>query len=476
MSKKKRRPAKPARQESANRYKTPKYVEYIFSAEIGILSADAVLPEITDGEVVAALRELVGQVTRSKGLPRYREQPQDTAGLIGWLIVQNWDEILSKRRKLSPKEIVGCLEVVIESVETRMRKPNQRKYLNYLKKFMKRAGVSIEARSISELEEEDDEMFYDLDGMSLAEVGQLWLQKPDIWGIEDAFENKAHAQIVGGQAEQVITLCAELLEQAGEPYTRAILLTVQGKAYRHLGQTEKAMDILSMARSLDEGFFGSRHAMAEIYYEQGQYEQAIEVWRECLGGDRYDAYIYEQIARSYRQMGDLAGEETAWRGMLKVKERPGCIGLLARLFRGHQSVSTLMHLADCLQRQGKMDDVQAINDRLKRARPHPRDPFEDWVYWVRFRLEHQYKIEKMLSLLHGTRQYSGHLIWSELLLACVYDWLDQPRQSAPLWKSARQKLLNAPHGLVLSDTRDILGDLLPASSRLFTLTTEIEKE
>ncbi len=190
MSRKKRRPAKPARQKSTDKYRLPRYIEFLFAIELSILNADTILPKLTDGEVVAALRKLLGQVNKSKGLPDYQEQPTDSEALIAWLIVQNWTDLFSRRRKLSRKEMIGCLETVIESAETRMRKPNRRKYLNYLKKFMKRAGVSVEAIPLSEFEADDD-IFYDLNSMSLAEVGQLWLQKPDSLGIDDAFENKA---------------------------------------------------------------------------------------------------------------------------------------------------------------------------------------------------------------------------------------------------------------------------------------------
>ena len=50
-SKRGRRTAKPKKN-----YRTEKYVEYIFHAEVGILQAATLLPELTDGEVLDALR------------------------------------------------------------------------------------------------------------------------------------------------------------------------------------------------------------------------------------------------------------------------------------------------------------------------------------------------------------------------------------------------------------------------------------
>jgi hypothetical protein len=472
MSAKKKKPAKLPAQKSTDRYQTSKYVEYIFTAELSILNADSILPQLTDGKVAAALQKLAGQV-KAQGLPHYLEQPTDTEGLLAWLIVQNWTDLFSRRRKLSQAEMAGCLEAVLESVRLRMRKPNQRYYLTYLKKFIKRAGLSAQAVPLPEREatEIGEEMVHNLDNMSLSDVGHLWQRRPDIWGIEDAFENKAQAQIVAGREEEVITLCDKLLQRASESYFRATLLTVQGKAYHRLGQTEKAVAVLTAARLGNADYLGSRHELAEIYLEQGDHQLAIAAWRECLGGDYYDTSLYHQIALSYRQMGDLAGEESAWRDLLKVRERRS---LVARLFRRHRSVATLAHLADCLERQGKMDEAKRVVAQLERSRPHPDDPFEDWAYWVRHWLEQKKMAESLLVSLQGMRDHLLSPLMSDLLQACVYDWLRQPQRSTPLWRSIRRHLLDRPHGDILSETCEILGSTLPASSRLFELTQEIE--
>ncbi len=61
--------------------------------------------------------------------------------------------------RLSNQDVAGCLETVIESAETHVRKRDERGYLNYLQKFMKRAGVSIQVVPADELEDtelEDD--------------------------------------------------------------------------------------------------------------------------------------------------------------------------------------------------------------------------------------------------------------------------------------------------------------------------------
>ncbi|MCP4371618.1 MAG: hypothetical protein GY797_26375, partial [Deltaproteobacteria bacterium] len=160
---KKRRPARQAvsskkdrldRQISANKsidtakYKSSEYVEYIFTLEMGIFQADTVLLSLTDGHVLAALESLVVQI-RAGGLPHFREQPVEPEGVVTWLMVGNWqEEAFRQLGKLSKEEMIGCLKTVIESVETRSSgQLDNRKYLNYLKKFMKRAGIRLEFAS-----------------------------------------------------------------------------------------------------------------------------------------------------------------------------------------------------------------------------------------------------------------------------------------------------------------------------------------
>jgi hypothetical protein len=174
-------------------------------------------------------------------------------------------------------------------------------------------------------------------------------------------------------------------------------------------------------------------------------------------------------------MGDLAGEEAAWRDLLKVQQRRGCLGFWAKLLRRHRSVATLVQLGDCLYRQGKTDEVDKVLALLARSWPHPSDPFEDWAYWVRYRLEQEKMIDSMLTSLRGSQRHLSQPIWSDLLQACIYDWLEQPGQSAPLWKKVKRQLIGTPRDWALTKTVDILGEILPASSQLFALAQKVQK-
>jgi tetratricopeptide (TPR) repeat protein len=472
MSRKKKRRPQPGRasRQPTKDYRTEKYVEYIFTAELGVFQAATLLPELADGEVLAALEKLAVQV-RSGGLPRFREQPTDTEGLIAWLIVQGWEDLFRRRGRLSPHDMVGCLETVIESAETHMRKPAERSYLEYLAKFMRRAGVSLQVIPVSEFEDaEEEELSYDLGRMSLAELGALWLRNPGSVEIEDSFEDQAHTQIASGQAKQVTRLCQELLEQTQEPDIQATLYTLLGTAYRRLGQPDQAVTMLQSARSSDPTNTYALDELAETYCELGQYEQAIRAWQGCLeDAPGSAAYYYPQIARAYRQIGNLAGEEQAWRDLLKARERRG---FWTRLWRQSQSVAALAQLADCLQRQGKAAEWLKVKRRMEYSWPHPDDPFEDWAYWVRCRLEREQMIESLSGALRDAQKLMPEPAWSQVLQACVYDYMGQPQTSAPIWQSIRRQLSGTARRWVLTQARDIMGELIPRSSLLFDLSKE----
>jgi hypothetical protein len=132
-------------------------------------------------------------------------------------------------------------------------------------------------------------------------------------------------------------------------------------------------------------------------------------------------------------------------------------------------------LADCLRRQGKAE-WQPLAKRIRRARPHHRaDHFQDWAYWVRewMLVDEQDTPLDYLKLLDGRE--SGPVHWIPVLRAVLYDQMGSPRDAAPFWRGVRREIAGKPHDWVLRETRDILGELLPASSQLFDLLGETQK-
>jgi tetratricopeptide (TPR) repeat protein len=450
-------------------YRTERYIQYIFAAELGVLQAATLLPKLTDGETLAALRKL-GADIRSGGLPRFREQPTDTSGLIAWLIVQSWEDLFRQRGRLSNRDMVGCLNVVIESAETRARKPGGRSYLKYLKKFMKRAGIStaVEPASDSAVEE-----FYDLDQMPLVDLSDLWLKEPDLLGADDAFENRAQALIVQGNAEEVLTLGHRLLKRTDDPYVRAILHTVLGTAYRHTGNLEQAVTMFQAAQSPELTYEEALDKLGEVYHELGRYAEAIQAWQQCLVHPHSAPHIHRQIAATYRRMGDLASEEAALHGLIAASKRGGGCLLLGR--RKRDSIAALAQLADCLRRQGKAE-WQPLARRIRRARPHHRaDQFQDWAYWVRewMLVGEQDTPLGYLKLFDGRE--SGPVHWIPVLRAALYDHKGCPRDAALFWRGVQREIASKPYDWVLREAQDILGELLPPSSYLFDLLEKAQQ-
>jgi tetratricopeptide (TPR) repeat protein len=469
MGKKRKRSKQPRQASKPKNYRTEKYVEYIFYAEVGILQAATLLPELTDGDVLAALTKFTGQI-RSSGWPQFQEQPFDADGLIAWLIVQGWEDLFRRRGQLSRRDMVGCLNTVIESAETHVRKPEGRSYLKYLEKFMKRAGVSVELAPPEDFEDEEleEELFYNLDRMSLAELGALWLSKPEFVEAEDAFENQAHAQIVEGEVDEVVALCRQLLKQTDDPYIRALLHTLLGTAYRHLGDLEQAVAMFQAAISPALTYTEALNQLAVTYHEMGQYEQAIQTWQSCLVDPHSAAYFHNKIAHAYRQLGDLAGEEAALRDLVAASKRRGCLFLGWRV---RHSLAALAQLADCLRRQGRESEWQALAARIRRSRPLiPGDHFEDWAYWTREWM----LINKQDVPLARLEAYDGHepgpVRWIPVLRAVLYDQIGRPGDAAPFWRQVRREIAGRPpYAWVLTDTHNILGDLVPPSSQLFEM-------
>lgn len=473
---KRKRAKRGRRSPKTKNYRTEKYIEYIFHAELGIFQAATVLPELTDGEVLNALEKLVARI-RSSGLPRLREQPADTDDIIAWLIVRGWEDLFQRQGRLSQRDMVGVLNTVIESAQTHVSTPARRSYLNYLEKFMQRAGVSLEVVPADEFEFEDEateeELFYDFDRMSLAELGDLMVREPDLLGVDDAFENRAHAHMRDGRADEVIAICRPLLEEADDPYGRAILHTVLGAAYRHQGDLEQAVEEFQAAQSPDLTYTDALDKLAETYREMGQYEQAIETWQQCLEGFtlREGWFFHENIAATYREMGDLEGEEAALRNLVEARKRRGCL-FLGRL-AARDSIAALAKLADCLRRQGRETEAESMAAHIRRMRPHIRiDQFEDWAYWVREWMLIDEQDVPLSHLADVDGQEPGPVHWVPVLRAALYDQIGRPGDAAPFWRQVRREIAGKPYAWALTETRDILGELLPPSSQLFDMIDE----
>jgi hypothetical protein len=451
-------------------YLSEKYVEHIFHIELAVHQAAELMPDLTDGETIDALEDLVTRV-RSQGLPHFEEQPADSKGVVTWLIVQQWEDLFRRKGRLSRKDMVGCLNTVIASAKARMRRRSGRRYLKYLRRFMRRAGVSVKAIPFEALGDAggspEGQAFYNLNEMSLDALGDLFVSEPDVLGVDDAFENRVRGLILEGESDRVITLCRRLLERADEPYPRAILHTQLGMAYRGMDDLEQAVAMFQAAQSSEVTSIHALDELAETYREMERWEQAIATWRQCMEGlmRREQAPFYQEIAVTYRQMGNPNGEEAALRDLVDASKRKGCLFFIKR-----DSIAALGQLAEFLHRHKRESEWQALNKRIRRHLPRIQvDHFEDWAYWVRAWMAVD-TYDRPLSYLESFAGEEPEPIgWITVLRAGLYDRMKQPRDAAPLWRRVQCEIAGSPYAWVLTRTVDILGDLLPASSRLFDI-------
>jgi tetratricopeptide (TPR) repeat protein len=279
--------------------------------------------------------------------------------------------------------------------------------------------------------------------------------------------NRAEAQSLSGKAGKVVTICQGLLEQTDRPYIRIFLSDVLGTAHYYSGDLDQAVEVFEAALSLDMIDTNVMDKLAETYRELGRYEKAIELWQECLVDPGSAAYFYVQIVRAYRQMGDLVGEEAALRDWIVVDKRGGCLlfGWGAR-----PTLAALGQLAGCLRRQGREAEARSLSTRIRRRRPRIRaDSMADWAYWVREWMLAGKQDVPLDYLARFEGQEAGRLRWSLVLRAVLYDQMERPRDAAPFWHRVEREIVGKPNDWVLDEVRDMMGDLVPASSRLFEL-------
>lgn len=154
MAKRKRIPGGGSKLRPIKDYRSPEYVPYIFGAETGILQAWKVEPDIRDGDVRQALRDLISPVQKSGELPETLTRPAreefeiEATGkesLLRELILHNLSLAFEKHGPLDGEDLVGVLKVINGSIGAWNIGMSGRGYLNYLEGFMGQMGASTVA-------------------------------------------------------------------------------------------------------------------------------------------------------------------------------------------------------------------------------------------------------------------------------------------------------------------------------------------
>ncbi len=71
-----------------------------------------------------------------------------------------------------------------------------------------------------------------------------------------------------------------------------------------MGNPEAALEKLDQAVKEDPASFPAWHAMAEIRFDQGNYEQALEAGTIAVGIKEADVHIHTTLSRIWMELGD----------------------------------------------------------------------------------------------------------------------------------------------------------------------------
>jgi hypothetical protein len=64
--------------------------------------------------------------------------------------------------------------------------------------------------------------------------------------------------------------------------------------------------------------------------------------------------------------------------------------------------------------------------------------------------------------------------WNPVLRAVLYEQAGRTDEAAACWRSVEDKIVGQQDDWVLGEVRDVMGDLLPSSSRLFDLVRKTQ--
>ena len=152
MAKRKRKPGGGSKLHPIKDYRSEKYISYIFKTEVGILEAWKMEPDLRDGDVRNALRDLIKTMKRTNQLP-----PELTAGVeksanspLEWRILDRLSGIFQEEAPLTVEETIGVLTEVNHSVGVWNRGMRGQGYLKYIDDFL--GGTGVEVRQLTDEE------------------------------------------------------------------------------------------------------------------------------------------------------------------------------------------------------------------------------------------------------------------------------------------------------------------------------------
>lgn len=145
MAKRKRKPGGGSKLKPVKDYRSDKYTPYIFKAEVGILEAWKMEPDLRDGDVRQTLRNLIRTMKRTNQLPPELTGSTEKSAqtLLEWRILDQLSGTFQEDAPLDVEDTIGILTVVNHSVGAWNRGMRGQEYLKYIDGFLGDTGVEV---------------------------------------------------------------------------------------------------------------------------------------------------------------------------------------------------------------------------------------------------------------------------------------------------------------------------------------------
>jgi hypothetical protein len=143
-------------------YRSERYVMYIMNTETGLLQAGTIEPDLTDGQVIQALEDLIAQLQTPEGFAQLLTAPlpnnPDSSGMesnnkfIQYFVLMNLRLAFERYGPLNAEDTIGILGVIKASVKRWSVGLHRRGYLTYIEGFLGQIGVRVQKLTPAEAE------------------------------------------------------------------------------------------------------------------------------------------------------------------------------------------------------------------------------------------------------------------------------------------------------------------------------------
>jgi hypothetical protein len=148
-------------------YRSERYTIYIANAETGLLQAGTIDPDLTDGDVIQALDDLIARLKQPEGpslllSPAAQDEAQGAEAKVEEehafaqnLVLMNLRSAFERYGPLDAEDVIGILGVIKSSVKKWSTGMHRRGYLTFIEGFLGEMGVKVWQLSDEEVDELD---------------------------------------------------------------------------------------------------------------------------------------------------------------------------------------------------------------------------------------------------------------------------------------------------------------------------------